>query len=96
MDQHQDYLERTHRVRSLLAAQLEADPNDADHFGLGLFVFGGAEYGNPGKKGDVIWYVSREDDPLRRRRRLTFEWRAHTPEKIAETLLKTYQDLGAS
>jgi hypothetical protein len=95
MDQHQDYQDRTNRVRSLLAAQLEVDPNDHDHFGLGYFVFGGAEYGKPGELGDTIWYVSREDDPLRRRRRLPFEWRAYTPEKIAETLLRAYEELAS-
>lgn len=87
MDQHQDYQDRTNRVRSLLAAQLEVE--------LGYFVFGGAEYGKPGELGDTIWYVSREDDPLRRRRRLPFEWRAYTPEKIAETLLRAYEELAS-
>ena len=86
---------RADRVRSSLAAQLEADPNDSDHFGLGHFVFGGAEYGEPGKLGDAIWYVSRDDDPLHKRRRLRFEWRAYTPEKIAETLLRVYEELAS-
>ena len=95
MDQHQDYQDRTNRVRSLLAAQLEADPTDSDHFGVGHFVFGAAKYGEQGKLGDAIWYVSR-DDPLHKRRRLTFEWRAYTPEKIAEALLKVYEELALS
>jgi hypothetical protein len=95
MDQHQDYQDRANRVRSLLAAQLKADPSDSDHFGLGHFVFGGAEYGEPGKLGDAIWYVSREDDLRHRRRRMTFEWRAYTPEKIAETLLSAYEELAS-
>jgi|HubBroStandDraft_6_1064221.scaffolds.fasta_scaffold331268_2 hypothetical protein len=95
MDQQQGYQDRVNRVRSLLAARLDADPNDADHFGRGYFVFGGAEYGVPGKLGDTIWYVSREDDLLRRRRRLTFEWRAYTPEKISESLLRVYEELAS-
>jgi|GEM_PF-5597493 glycosyltransferase involved in cell wall biosynthesis len=95
MDQHQDYQDRANRVRSLLAAQLEAYPNDPDHFGLGYFVFGGAEYGEPGELGDAIWFVSREDELLHRRRRRTFEWRAYTPEKIAETLLRVYEELAS-
>lgn len=96
MDQHQDYQDRANRVRALLAEKLGSDPANPDRFGCGLFVFGGAEYGEQGRKGDVIWYVSRDDTLLRGRRRLTFEWRAHTPEKIAETLLNTYEELGVS
>ena len=95
MNQHQDYRDHANRVRSLLATQLGADPNDSDHFGDGHFVFGGAEYGETGQLGDTIWYVSRDDDLLRRRRRLTFEWRAYTQEKVYETLLGVYEELAS-
>jgi hypothetical protein len=93
MDQTQDYRDHAERVRSVLEARLGSDPGNPDRFGNGLFVFGGAEYGTQGKKGDAIWYVSRADDLLRRRPRWSYEWRAYTPEKVADELLHIYNEL---
>lgn len=94
MDQHQDYEDRRNSVRRLLATQLGAHPDDTDRFGSGSFVCA-AEYGEQGQKGDVVWYVMRHDEPLRRRRRMTFEWRAYTPEKIADAFVRAYEDLAS-
>lgn len=93
MDQHKDYVDRAARVRSLVAESLGSDSADAERLGKGLFVFGGAEYGKQGEKGDVVWYVSRVDDPTAKRRRLSFEWRAHSPEAIAAALIRAYEEL---
>jgi hypothetical protein len=90
MEQAQNYRDHVDRVRSLLAERLGSHTDDADRFGHGRFVFG-AEYGERGAKGDMVWYVSRDDNLLRQR--LTFEWRAYTPERVAEMLLQAYEEL---
>ena len=92
MDQAQDYDGRVSEVRAILEARLGTFPGNPDRFGNGLFVYGGAEYGEQGKLGNAVWLVSRTDDPLRRCSRITFEWRDITPEKIAEMLMQAYDE----
>lgn len=93
MDQWQDYNDHINGVRSTLATQLASDPHNPDRFGEGCFVCGGPLYGERGKKGDVVWYVSRDSDPLHRRKPVSYEWRALTTEKAAANLLETYEKL---
>jgi hypothetical protein len=88
--EQQNYRDYVQRIRSLLAERLGSHPGDADSFGHGQFVFG-AEYGDRGDKGDMVWYVSRDDNRVRRR--LTVEWRAYTPERVVDMLLQAYEEL---
>jgi len=92
MTEEQDYKDKIAAVREILGARLDANPDNSDQFGRGMFVYA-MEYGDRGDKGDMVWYVSRKDDLLRRRKRMPFEWRAFTPEKIADALLAAYADL---
>lgn len=84
---YRDYIER---VRSILADRLGSHPGNTAAFGHGQFVFG-AEYGERGHKGDMVWYVSRDDNRVRRR--LSIEWRSYTPERTADMLLQAYEEL---
>jgi hypothetical protein len=88
--EQQPYREYVERVRSILGERLGSRQGNIDAFGHGQFVFA-AEYGERGNKGDMVWYVSRDDN--RMRRRLTIEWRAYTPERTAEMLLQAYEEL---
>lgn len=93
MDEERDYKDRITAVRAILAERLGADDDNSERFGQGLFTCG-MKYGESGKLGDMVWTVSRKDDLLRRRRDVSFEWRAFTPEKVAEALLQAYEALG--
>ena len=92
MNEEQDYQDKIAAVREILSTRLDANPDDAEHFGNGTFIYA-MEYGDRGEKGDMVWYVSRKDDLLRQRKRLPFEWRAYTADKIADALLAAYADL---
>ena len=81
------------RISQLLAERLHPHAGNAEKFGNGRFIWGGAEYGDRGTKGDAVFYVSR-DDVRGKRRRLRFEWRAYTAERVAEELLAAYEALG--
>ena len=56
-------------VRDVLATHLDAHPGNPERFGNGTFIYA-MDYGDRGDKGDMVWYVSRKDDLLRRRTRL--------------------------
>lgn len=88
--EQQHYRDYIQSIRSILAERLGANPNDGDTFGHGQFAFA-AEYGERGNKGDMVWYVSRDDN--RMRRRLTVEWRAYSPQRTADMLLQAYEEL---
>jgi len=92
VNEEQDYQDKIAAVREILGTHLAANPDDSEQFGNGAFAYA-MEYGDSGDKGDMVWYVSRKDDVLRRRKRLPFEWRAYTAEKIANALLAAYADL---
>lgn len=92
MNQEQDYQDKIAAIRAIIGAKLGPKPGYSEEFGNGTFVYV-MEYGDRGDKGDMVWYVSRKDDLLRRRKRLSFEWRAYSAERIAETVLAAYADL---
>jgi hypothetical protein len=94
MSEEQEYQDKIAAVRAILATHLGPTPDNSDQFGSGTFVCA-MDYGERGNKGDMVWYISRKDDLLRRRKRLPFEWRAYTADKIAEALLAAYADLAA-
>jgi hypothetical protein len=88
--EQQNYQQYIANVRAILADRLGANPGNPESFGNGEFYIS-AEYGDRGDKGDVVLYVSRNDN--RMRRRLTLEWRSFTPERTAEALLQAYEYL---
>jgi hypothetical protein len=92
MDQEKDYKAKIAAVRAILAELLGGHDDNGERFGQGEF-YCAMQYGDRGQLGDMVWYVRRYDDVLRRRIPVGNEWRAFTPEKVAEALLKAYASL---
>jgi hypothetical protein len=88
----QHFAELKAEVSRLLAGRLGANPDDPEKFGHGTFV-SAMEYGEPGQKGDLVFYVSRDDVIGHPRKRFRFEWRAYTAAKIADELVAAYETL---
>jgi hypothetical protein len=85
-----DYEGRIKKVRTMLAERLGADPNDADRFGNGEFIFG-MHYGMEGQRGAMLWRITRLDSPGRPHTQLTFQWRLNTARQMAESLISAYE-----
>ena len=79
-------------ISGLLAKRLGATPDNVEKFGHGTFV-SGMEYGERGHKGDLVFYVSRDDAIGHPRSRLRFAWRAYTAAKIVDKLIAAYEAL---